>query len=158
MYLVASVCLSVCPQGQWSKGSARRAWTNRQTDKWYQVQQYIFSLLFGRQLYIKYTNPARGILDLCKQKFQWPLLPSQQTLYCIRTPQLKWACKALYVHCNLAWVIRILCNTSKIFSRRARARFWLWIMKVTGPSKTLHILNAEVVLITEWGAVYLYLW
>ncbi len=43
-------------------------------------------------------------------------------------------------------------------SRRARARFWLWIMKVTGPTKTLHILNAEVVLITEWGAVYLYLW
>ncbi len=34
-----------------------------------------------------------------------------------------------------------------INSRRARVRFWLWIMKVTGPTKTLHILNAEVVLI-----------
>ena len=29
---------------------------------------------------------------------------------------------------------------------------------VTGPTKNLHILNAEWVLITVWGAVYLYLW
>ncbi len=36
-------------------------------------------------------------------------------------------------------------------SRRARVRFWLWITKVPGPTKTLHILNAEVVLITVWG-------
>ncbi len=29
---------------------------------------------------------------------------------------------------------------------------------VTGPTENLHILNAEWVLITVWGAVYLYLW
>ena len=29
---------------------------------------------------------------------------------------------------------------------------------VTGPTKNLHILNAEWVLISVWGAVYLYLW
>ncbi len=29
--------------------------------------------------------------------------------------------------------------------------FWLWIMKVLDPTKTLHTLNAEVVQITEWG-------
>ncbi len=34
-------------------------------------------------------------------------------------------------------------------SRRARVRFWLWITKVSGPTKTLHILNAGVVLITS---------
>ncbi len=27
----------------------------------------------------KYTNPARGILDFCKQKFCWPLLCRQWT-------------------------------------------------------------------------------
>ncbi len=43
-------------------------------------------------------------------------------------------------------------------SQRARARFWLWITKVPGPTNTLHILNAERALITAvWGAVYLYL-
>ncbi len=29
---------------------------------------------------------------------------------------------------------------------------------VTGPTKNMHILNAEWVLITVWGVVYLYLW
>ena len=27
------------------------------------------------------------------------------------------------------------------YSRRARVRFWLWIMKIPDPTKTLHILN-----------------
>ncbi len=49
-------------------------------------------------------------------------------------------------------------NVYSTYSQRARVRFWLWITKVSGPTKTLHILNAEVVLITVWGAVYLYLW
>ncbi len=34
-------------------------------------------------------------------------------------------------------------------SQRARVRFWLWITKVSGPTKTLHILNAEVVILTH---------
>ncbi len=29
----------------------------------------------------KYTNPARGILEFCRQKFCRPLLSSQWTLY-----------------------------------------------------------------------------
>ena len=32
-------------------------------------------------LELKYTNPARGILDFCKQKFYRPLLCSPWTLY-----------------------------------------------------------------------------
>ena len=34
-----------------------------------------------RKLYKKYTNPALGIIDFCKQKFCRPLLCSQWTLY-----------------------------------------------------------------------------
>ncbi len=55
----------------------------------------------------------------------------------------------------------LLCDSNAVFahnSQRAWGRFLLWITKVSGPTKTLHILNAEEVLITVWGAVYLYLW
>ncbi len=34
------------------------------------------------------------------------------------------------------------------YRQKARVRFWRLITKVSGPTKTLHILNAEVVLIT----------
>ncbi len=33
----------------------------------------------------------------------------------------------------------------------ARGGFWLWIMKVAGPTEILYILNAEVVLRPVWG-------
>ena len=40
------------------------------------------------------------------------------------------------------------------FSRGARVSFGLWILKVKGPTLNLLILNAEVVLITVWGATF----
>ena len=39
-------------------------------------------------------------------------------------------------------------------SRGARVSFWLWILKVNSPTRNLHILNPEVVLITVWGATF----
>ncbi len=35
--------------------------------------------------FVKYTNPARGILDFCQQKFYRPLLCSQWALYSMYT-------------------------------------------------------------------------
>ncbi len=42
-----------------------------------------------------------------------------------------------------------------IHSQGARGRFQLWIMKVSGPTKNLYMLNAEVVLKPVWGTVCL---
>ena len=49
-------------------------------------------------------------------------------------------------------------DSNIISIRGARGRFWLWILCVTGPTKNLYILKAEVVLVTVWGTVCLYLW
>ncbi len=43
-------------------------------------------------------------------------------------------------------------------SRAARVSFGLWILKVKGPTLNLNILNAEVVLITVWGATFWNRW
>ena len=43
-------------------------------------------------------------------------------------------------------------------SRGARVSFGLWILKVKGPTLNLHILNAEVVLITVWWATFWNQW
>ena len=45
-----------------------------------------------------------------------------------------------------------------LHSPGAKGRFWLWIMKVAGPTENLYILNAEVVLIPVFGAVCPDLW
>ena len=39
------------------------------------------------------------------------------------------------------------------FSQAAKGIINIWWVKVMVPTKTLHILNAEVVLMTVWGAV-----
>ncbi len=60
----------------------------------------------------KYTNPARGIIDFCKQKFYRPLLCSPWTLYSMYTPCYE--VRILHVTprtvCNTP---RILCNTPR---------------------------------------------
>ena len=40
------------------------------------------------------------------------------------------------------------------YSRGARVSFGLWILKVNGPARNLHILNPEVVLLPVWGATF----
>ncbi len=42
----------------------------------------------------------------------------------------------------------------EISSRGARVSFRLWILKVKGPPLNLHILNAEVVMMTVPGGVF----
>ncbi len=45
------------------------------------VPEKILSWRIQVNLDVKYTNPARGILDFCRQKFCRPLLSSPWTLY-----------------------------------------------------------------------------
>ena len=53
------------------------------TDSWsqrgYSWKVKLFATIIPQWLIGKYTNPARGILDFCKQKFCRPLLCSQWT-------------------------------------------------------------------------------
>ncbi len=51
------------------------------------VEAFIFAAHYYVEKYqIKYNNPARGILDFCKQKFYRPLLCSPWTLHFRYTP------------------------------------------------------------------------
>ena len=71
--------------------------------------------------YNKYTNPARGILDFCKQKFYRPLLCSPWTLYMY---SMYTSCHELTV-CNTPGTLhntgRTLCNTPRTLRNTPRS-------------------------------------
>ena len=50
------------------------------------IHQLLWEAFENLKMQRKYTNPARGILDFCQQKFYWPLLCSSWTLYFMYAP------------------------------------------------------------------------
>ncbi len=95
----------------------------RNSDQWWDTS--ITGIIY---LNHKYTNPARGILDFCKQKFYLPLLFSQWTLYLMLwsrdiaqySPTLRNTLRTLRnTHSMLRNTILTLCNTLKDISQHA---------------------------------------
>ncbi len=70
----------------------------------------------------KYTNPARGILDFCKQKFYQPLPCSPRPLYsmynlCYGVRTLHSTPRTLHNHGNTLWTF---CNTPRSLGNTPR--------------------------------------
>ena len=66
--------------------------TDEHTNEWIVSSSYFCQAVNSlcETITEKYTNPARGILDFCKQKFYRPLLCSPWTLYSMYTQFADW--------------------------------------------------------------------